>query len=255
MKTSAYIVIGWVLGASVLAGSALAQTPEELYETGNTAYREGRYQEAADAYRGILEYGVEDARVEYNLGNAAFKLGLAGQAILHYERAYRLDPTDPDVRFNLELVRSLLPDRVEPPEVAAPLRWIRGVQNGIGPDRQAIIAVALWWAVAAWFAWCTARPGRWRPTAGWIMSALLVMTLVVTSSWYVTARRLQTREVAVVLVEAVDVLAGPGSNNAPLVTVHEGLTLRIRSRRDQWIQVTLPDGLNGWVPEGAVGIV
>lgn len=255
MRTTLRIALSALALTVWVTSATLAQTPEELFETGNTAYREGRYQDAAEAYRGILEYGVSDPRVEYNLGNAAFKLGLAGQAIMHYERAYRLDPTDPDVRYNLEMVRSTLQDRVEPAEIAAPLRWMRGIQNRIGPDRQAIAALILWWAVAGWFAWCSARPGRWRPAAGWVLSVLLVASLVVTMSWYGTARRLDTRHIAVVLVEAVDVLAGPGSNNAPLVTVHEGLTLRIRSRRDQWIQVTLPDGLNGWVPEAAVGIV
>ena len=54
------------------------------------------------------------------------------------------------------------------------------------------------------------------------------------------------------LTDVSDVLAGPGENNATLFTVHEGLTLEVRSERQDWVQVSLPNGLNGWVRRGAV---
>jgi len=59
----------------------------------------------------------------------------------------------------------------------------------------------------------------------------------------------------VVQNEAVDVLAGPGPNNPTLFTVHEGLTLEVRSIREGWLQVSLPNGLNGWIDARALGIV
>ena len=54
---------------------------------------------------------------------------------------------------------------------------------------------------------------------------------------------------AIVLDEVVDVLAGPGHNNATLFTVHEGLTVEVRGELGaEWVQVSLPNGLNGWLP-------
>ena len=58
-----------------------------------------------------------------------------------------------------------------------------------------------------------------------------------------------------VLDDSVEVLAGPGENNASLFTVHEGLTLTVRSERPGWVQVSLPNGLNGWVPRTVLGFV
>ena len=61
---------------------------EVLY--GNTAYAAGDFNSAAAAYESVLRYRISDPRVEYNLGNAEFRRGNLGKAILHYERARRL---------------------------------------------------------------------------------------------------------------------------------------------------------------------
>ena len=47
-------------------------------------------------------------------------------------------------------------------------------------------------------------------------------------------------------------LAGPGENNATLFTVHEGLKVRVRGRAPGWLQVSLDNGLSGWLPEESI---
>ncbi len=253
MRSAAPVVaLALLLGA---APAARAETPEEIFARGNAAYEKGRFEEAAEAYRTVIRYGIRDARVEYNLGNAAFKLGRTGEAILHYLRARRMDPTDPDVEANLVLARSRCFDRVETPEVAGVVRLARSLQDRLGPDRQAVACLVLVWLAAGLVAWCSSRPGRWGPAAGWLSAALALALALGASSWYTTWVRLEGNPQAVVLRGSLDVLAGPGENNASLFTVHEGLTLQVRSERQDWIQVSLPNGLNGWVPKDAVGIV
>ncbi len=230
------------------AQAVWADTPEELFDRGNTAYEAGRFRESAEAYRAALRYGVRDARLEYNLGNAEFKLGHLGRAILHFERARRLDPTDPDVKANLEWVRSFCVDQVEPAEAAGLVLWWRSVQDRIGPDRQALLALVLFWVIAGIVTWCAARPGGWAPAYGWLLACLVGLLVLAVVSWRSTDRRIEGRSIAVVLRPAVEVLAGPGLNNATLFTVHEGLTVEIRGDRGEWLQVSLPNGLNGWLP-------
>ena len=235
--------------------SASAESPEEMFARGNAAYEGGRYEEAAEAYRTVLNYGFQDPRVEYNLGNAAFKLGRLGESVLHYERALRLEPTDEDALGNLALARMRCADKVEMPETAAPVRIVRSIQDRLGPDRQAVALLIVVWLLAALVAWCAARPGGWNVTAGWLLSVLLFLTVIVTASWYATSVRLERTRLAVVLQAAVDVLAGPDQNNASIFTIHEGLTIEVVSERPEWVQVSLPNGLNGWVPRDALGIV
>jgi tetratricopeptide (TPR) repeat protein len=232
-----------------------AQAPEALFEEGNLAYQEGDYVGAASRYETVLQYGIRDPRLEYNLGNAYFKLGRLGAAILHYERAARLDPTDAEIAANLEFARSRRFDRVDPPDESAVVGWVRGIQNRIGPDGQAVIVLVMVWVVAGLVAWGAARPGNWNAALGWTLSAVVVITAVVGASWYTTYQRVEGKRLAVILDEAVEILAGPGENNASLFTVHEGLTVEVRDERSEWIHVSLPNGLNGWLRRDTVGFV
>jgi tetratricopeptide (TPR) repeat protein len=240
--------MAWLL----FAQGGRAQTPEDIFKRGNAAYEEGQYEVAAQAYRSLLRYDIRDPVVEYNLGNAEFRLGRLGQAILHYERAKRLDPVEPDIRTNLEFARSLCFDRVESRQQAAVVGWMHATQNRLGPDRQAWMALATAWIVFALVAWCFSRPGGWSAAYGWMLAALLLVLVISVSSWYATVGRLDRDSSAVVLDDVVEVLAGPGYNNPALFTVHEGLTLQIRAEREEWLQVSLPNGLNGWIAKESV---
>jgi hypothetical protein len=241
----------WISAAPPAGG----QTPEEIFSRGNTAYDEGRYADAVADYESVLRYRIRDPRVEFNLGNAQFRLGRLGEAILHYERARRMDPTDPEIVSNLQYARSMCFDRVEPPQLHPTVRWVRAIQDHLGPDRQAWIFLAVIWVIAAFLAIELARRGSWRGRSGWMLATLLLIAILVGVSWYSTYQRLEGRQLAVVLDGAVEVLAGPGENNPSLFTVHEGLTLEVRSERSEWVQVSLPNAMNGWIPARSLGRV
>jgi hypothetical protein len=230
----------------------VAENPEEIFSRGNRAYEQERYAEAADAYRTLIKYQIRDPRVEYNLGNAEFRLGNLGRAIVHFERARRMAPADADIRANLEYARSLCYDRVDPPEVPTVVRWLRQLQDRVGPDAQAWAALALFWCIGGVLAWGLARPGRWSAIYGWVLTGAVLSLLLVGISWWITFDRLEGTASAVVIEPAVEVLAGPGENNATLVTVHEGLEVEVRDVRPDWIQVSLPNGLSGWLRRDSV---
>lgn len=247
-----FAVAGLLFG---LALPAAAQTPEEWFAQGNAAYEEGRFADAADAYRKIQTFQIEDARIEFNLGNAEFKMGRKGAAILHFERARQLDPTDREIRENLQYARTFLVDKFETPELPWVIERAIDRQNGLGPDRQGWIALGLIWAICALLAYAFSAPGRWNAGWGWALATLLLILAIVSASWWLTWQRLDGTKRAVVLAPVVEVLAGPGANNAAIDSVHEGLTVEIRDLREEWVQVSLPNGLSGWLPRQALGIV
>ena len=82
-----------------------------------------------------------------------------------------------------------------------------------------------------------------------------LLLAVSAASWAVTDHRLSGQRVGVVLDELVEVLAGPGANNATLSTVHEGLTVEVLNLRQEWAQVILPNQLRGWIPLDSLGLV
>lgn len=228
---------------------------DALFDRGNAAYRDGKFVEAERAWTEMTARGVHDPRVEYDLGNAAWKQGKTGAAIWRWERALALDSSDEDARRNLALARSTTLDRVDADDGTGPVRALRRFQDRVGPDAQFAALLVLVWIGAGFASRRLARPGGFTPAAGWVAGTIGAIAAVVALSWWTTWERLHGTPRAIVLVPALDVLAGPSEGQATVFTVHEGTTLQAGARREGWVEVELPDGLRGWVPVDAVGLL
>src|SRR5439155_23225034 len=114
------------LGRSLIAASLLlitlarathamapAETPNTIFFHANALYGEERWAEAAAEYERVLAAGWESGNLHFTLGNAWFRAGDVGRAVLDYERARRLLPRDPDVQANLRYARELAGDTRE----------------------------------------------------------------------------------------------------------------------------------------------
>ena len=236
----------------VAASGAAAGPVEERFEAANRAYEEGDFSGAELEYRAILEYGLRAPEVYYNLGNAVFRQGRLGQAILNYERALRLAPADEDVLFNLEYARERLVDREE-----ATRHWIADAYAGwirlVGPDRDAWLLLWIYLpAMAAVCAWIAVRDLRLRRLARFTGLVLLVFLVPAGGLLLVRVSIESSDRGAIVMDEKVEGRSGPDEGHATLFTIHEGLKVQVRNESGEWVQVLLPNGLNGWLPRSSV---
>ena len=76
----------------------------DLFRQGLDAYAVGAHDEAASSFR-ELSTNRPSSAVLHNLGNAEWKRGQTGEAILAWERAQWLDPFAPNTRANLRFAR------------------------------------------------------------------------------------------------------------------------------------------------------
>jgi len=234
-----------------VAPAARADTPEETFDAACHAYEQGNWDEAADGFRGLLRYGFADPRLEYNLANSEYKRGRLGQAILHYEKARRLDPSDPDIKANLALARSRIRDVIEDPDAVGPLSVLRSIQDRIGVNGQALLALVGFWLAAGIVTWCGSRSGGFTPGWGWGLTGVLLLTVLAALSARSTWSRLDGTPRAVILKPSIEALAGPGLNNTTRFTLHEGTAVEVRTELPGWFQVALPNGQTGWVETDA----
>ena len=96
-----------LLVASLLVAlPALAESPVDKLAEANAAYEAGRYEQARQGYRALVDADLHNEILYYNLGCANARLGRYGEAILAFRRALRYAPGHEDARANLEWVRS-----------------------------------------------------------------------------------------------------------------------------------------------------
>ena len=85
------LLIAWSTTIAARAGADSAS-----FDQANRLYEQGKYADAIVAYRGLLGQKQSSAALYFNLGNAFFKSGNTGEAIINYRLAQRLAPRDPD---------------------------------------------------------------------------------------------------------------------------------------------------------------
>ncbi|MDF7826106.1 tetratricopeptide repeat protein [Pontiellaceae bacterium B12227] len=87
---------------TALALSSLtAFAQQEQFSSAQIAYDAGRYAEAVLLYEKILDQGIANPEVHYNIANAYFKDSDLPKAVWHYQKAWYEMPRDPDVKANL----------------------------------------------------------------------------------------------------------------------------------------------------------
>jgi tetratricopeptide (TPR) repeat protein len=195
---------------------------------------------------------LKDPRVYYNLGNAWFRSGRLGAAILSYERALKLDPADREVRDHLELARGLIRDHVAEPEIPYPAQALKELVDALSIDQVSLVFLAAYLLTTALLGGILlARGYLRRRVCGYGAAAAGLLTLI-TGGGFLYKVQDQTAPHAIVMLERVDVRSGPAEDNTVLFTLHEGTRLLVRNRREGWCQISLPNALSGWIPAATV---
>jgi hypothetical protein len=265
------LIAAWA--SSAIAQPSQPETPGAVFARANTLYDGGEYEQAARLYQQLVDSGIVNASLYYNLGNAYYKTGEIGRAVLFYERSRRLDPRNDDVNTNLELARSLLRDRQFIDEAG----WLRRVllwPHRNLSTRETFALASLWYLLLmvatlglilrdtrfvskAYATLSVVSPGRLlgldKPRDFALAIAVtLVLTVATVASSYSKYRSETTRHEGVVLREEVAVFSGPSDDSTLQFKVHEGTVVRIDETRARWVQVRLPGGLSGWIRSAAV---
>ena len=132
-----------ILPVLLISLCALAATDPQSEKQAEEFYREGKYNEAAEIYRKLRAGGMESAILYYNLGNCYYKLGENTQAILNYERALLLDPSDASARYNLKMAQQAIVDKIEVLPELFLVRWYKGFVGYFSADQWGYISVTL----------------------------------------------------------------------------------------------------------------
>lgn len=233
-----YIIIPTLL----ISALTFAQSDFEL---ANTAYAEGRYEEAAAGYEALLAE-TPDAVLYYNLGNARFKQGELAQAILNYERALRLTPNYKDAQYNLAFAQSKITDNIVEQDFFLS-KWARAVRNCLKESTWFILSVCLFILMLAGVLLFLLGHEPWlRKTAFHTAWIALVFSIVAGLNAGSLHQRDTLRNDAIITQGVVNAKSSPDRSGTDLFTVHEGTKVTIRETLGEWANVRVGSN-EGWI--------
>jgi tetratricopeptide (TPR) repeat protein len=242
MKKRIHSLIGVTALAVFCAGAGSLEAAEDpVFAKANQAYSEGRFQEAVDGYENLVKSGRWNANLFYDLGNAWFRLGDFGKAILNYERALALDQRHPEAEANLRLARDearaleLRKDRI---------------------DRYVAMATSTQYSVAAafgfWFAIFGVTRLFFSPRRSVGQIVLIALGLVVCGAsifaLYTMENGARGSALAIVTGKNIEARLATADNASSVLALPPGSEIKVLSERGDWIYAALPNDQRGWIP-------
>jgi tetratricopeptide (TPR) repeat protein len=228
-----------------------AQTPLQIAQQAQKAYQQSRYADAVTAYEKLIQGGYHDADLCYNLGNACFRAGKLGKAVLYYEKALSLDPTDEATLSNLEQVRSELTDQIDHSAAPEWWDWFLQPQWIMRPNAWAITFGVLIWLGMGLFWYIRRKPtAPWMPWAarGVLALAFFVMLAAALSYWHD-----HQNPSGVILSKEATLRIGPEQASPAIRTLHEGTKVGYLDKIGSWDKVRLANGQEGWLEGKSTG--
>lgn len=224
-----------------------------LFEDGNKLYDAHNYREAIERYTDITDEDVRCADVFFNLGDAYYKAGDIGRAILNMERARLLDPGDPDIRCNLDFLTSQTQDKIAPPPKSFLEQVVSFFRTPFTNRTTLYLVVAFFWLMFAAGGRLLFRPRKRMKTIAWIcLFTSFFLFVVFSASLGIRSWKAENLRYAVVLETSVQAYSGPGADYTNVFTLHAGTKLRIHRAAPGWFQISLVNGLSGWLPADAL---
>lgn len=234
------------------AGMGRAQTDE--FRMANDFYAEKDYESAIRLYTSLLDRGWESAALYFNLGNAYFKSGDLGRAILYYLRAKRLDPSDEDIRHNLEFAKQF--SQVQMEGVG-----LNPVQSMLGSVVDPYSLQTMAWASSAVFVlfvfllifrYGLGFNGTFLRTLAVAVLVVLIAVAGLTTFKYRSAFLTRT---AVIVAESSPVYTGPSERSEVELEGAPGLIVEILSESGDFYNVLFENKRRGWIQKQLVAVV
>jgi tetratricopeptide (TPR) repeat protein len=236
---------------------ARADTLEDIFEAGNEAYVRGDYGSAARYYERLVELGVRDADVFYNLGTAYARQGRQGPAIAAFERALRIRPGDAEARRSLDRSRAIVARRRADREGEAIAEsgpsLGEAIFGGLSSDALALAVLLidlLFFASLAGLSFVRREPVR---LALGIAAPLLGIALAIAGlGLAIRMGAFDEGTPAIVVRERAPIREGPRQDARERHRAHEGERAFVVAREPGWARVTLGGGRAGWIADDEI---
>lgn len=247
-----------IIALLCLVGVANAQNLEQAFEQGNKLYAEGNFKAAATQYQKVIDGGYSSSKLYYNAGNAYYKQKMYAKAILNYERAYKLNPSDGDINHNLQLARLHIRDNVDSLPTFFIVSWFNGLRNLFSANGWAWVSLVSFLLAGILFL-CYYFTGTILVKKITFGSSALLLCLFIFSIWTSNSKTQQINHPtdAIILSPVVVVRSSPDQNGKDLFIVHEGIKVTFTETPPVpgWREVKIADGNTGWVEANTFEVI
>jgi Uncharacterized protein conserved in bacteria len=225
---------------SLAVSPVFAQSDAE-FSKANQDYAQNNFKEAISGFETLVRSGQWSANLFYNLGNAYFRAGDFGRAILNYERALALERHHPEATANLQIARDEA--RALEMQESWPERYLK-----FASINQYITTAALaFWAGLFCVVGLIFAHRRSAAIIALLIFSLLVFVIAILAV-YELDHGSKGRALAIVTGKEVQARLATADTANSVLALPPGSEVKILSTRGDWVYAALPNNLRGWIP-------
>ena len=225
---------------------AVSQNDMGRFEKANEHYILEQYSEAIEIYEDIIK-NIDHENIYYNLGNSYFRIGDIGNSIWAYEKALELSPRDSDINFNIKYLRSMVRDKIIPPDDMYLISIYKSIllkfnlQDILSIIGFIFLILSLKYVLNNFSS--ILQPVNYLINFSSLFFIIFCFWMVLDKYWDVS-----DKYHGIITTSAVDVRSSPLDRGENVVfRIHEGTKVEIHNLQAGWSEIMLLDGKKGWV--------
>lgn len=236
----------------------LSASAATLAQQADSAYNREAYVDAIRLYNEAIATDGVSSNILYNLGNAYYRDNQLGKAILSYERALKLDPSNSEAAINLNFVKTRIEDA--PEDDSSFLSNVhKSIVSTVSPDAWAWIALAIFIILLGTIAAYIFSNHIAVRKFGFFGAIIMVFVFIyVIAIAYQTAGAYRKHDSAIVIVPTTTLSSAPRSSRSDkekVVPIHEGTKVEILDSLStpddpnvgKWYDVKINNSSRAWL--------
>jgi len=229
--------------------SLLLIAQNDAFINANKAFHQKNYRMAIEGYETLNNQGFESFELFYNLGTSHYKKGNIGKAILYLEKAKLIEPTNPQLLNNLSIVQEQVKDDIDTISPFFLQVWWNKIYQLLGANIWTILSLLfVWIGIISFSKWVLSK------TRKFLFYAIPILFLGFIS--FFAAKSAADFEVdskmGVIIESEVSIKSGADDSSEDIMTIHEGLKVKVLDQIGNWYKVRLANGEIGWLSEKAI---
>jgi tetratricopeptide (TPR) repeat protein len=230
---------------------------EDYFGRGTKNYQDKKFEDAIFNFEKALDLHPENTTLLIDLGLSYFQVHKKGLSIAMFRRALFVDPSQTTAEAALKFALSQLEVKEIPHQIGAYERLRSTLLNSVSINRLHLLtALLLFTSGFVWLRYLGRRrkafelelapPGT--PFIGLLLSVSLTL------STFFTALKIYDLAIprATVITDKTTVQTAPGDGQSGLFDLYAGFEVIVRNVANDWIQVSYPGGLTGWIKKDSL---
>lgn len=234
--------------------SIFANQPDDILKQAEQAYKQKNYTQAIELYNSLIHQNYYSAELYYNLGNAYYKNNQLGKAILFYEKAKKLNPSDNDINHNLKIAYSKTIDKIETKDNFFIEITKNNFLNQLNANALAYTSIVLSFLALITFAlFLYFKPFK---KLNLILTLVFsILAFVVYIIGYAAKSSHQEQDFGIITQKEIKVSNEPLPNSVAKFKLHEGTKVKVLQKTDNFYLIRLENGIEGWVNDTSVELI